>query len=233
MSILFARKSALLLAWVALLVSGCASTPTQEETHTYVDRSERTLADFMRDPDMTWLQTHVHEAKAIIVSPQIIQAGFVLGGSGGPALVIARSRTGTGWNGPAFYTMGAGSIGLQAGAQAAEMVALVMNEKGLNSLLSTSFKLGGDVSVAAGPIGAGAARQVISGDIITFTRTKGVYAGLNLSGTVITINDKKNAAYYGRPVTPVEILVEHSATNPYSTRLTRIASEGVHAPPAR
>ena len=102
MSILFARKSVLLFAWLAFLLAGCSSNPTQQETHVDEDAAQKTLADFMRDPQMTWLQSHVHEARAVMVSPRILQAGFVVGGSGGEVMVIARSRTGAGWNGPAF-----------------------------------------------------------------------------------------------------------------------------------
>jgi lipid-binding SYLF domain-containing protein len=232
MSKLLSRAAMLLVAWAALLLPGCSSTPTQQELHTDVDSAAKTLADFMRDPQMTWLQQHIHEAKAVMVSPQILQAGFVVGGSGGAAVVIARNQTGSGWNGPAFYHMGTGSIGLQAGAQAAEMVALVMTDKALNSLLSTSFKLGGDVSIAAGPIGGGAGTPITS-DIVTFTRTKGLYGGINLDGTVITVDDKKNSAYYGRAATPVDILIQRTVTNPYSSRLTHIASAGVYAPPVK
>jgi lipid-binding SYLF domain-containing protein len=232
MSKLFERKATLLLAWAVLLFSGCASAPTQEDTHASVNAAERTLTNFLRDPQMTWLHQHLHEAKAIMISPQILNAGFVVGASGGSMLVIARSRTGTGWNGPAFYGMGGGSVGLQAGAQAAEMVALVMTDKALNSLLSTSFKLGGDVSIAAGPIGGGAAAPVTA-DIVAYTRTKGLYGGINLSGTVISVADKTNTAYYGRTTNPVEILVERSVHNPYGEPLARIASEGIRAPAIR
>jgi lipid-binding SYLF domain-containing protein len=108
--------------------------------------------------------------------------------------------------------MGTGSIGLQIGAESAEMVALVLTEKGLNSFLSNSFKLGGDVSVAAGPVGAGTGAP-ITADMVVYVRAKGLYGGLNLSGSVITVDDDANRAFYGRPVTPVDILVKHTATN--------------------
>jgi SH3 domain-containing YSC84-like protein 1 len=230
MSTLFARKFALLLGWLAFLLAGCASAPTQDETRVRVDEATKTLSDFMRDPQMHWLQQHIHEAKAVMISPQILQAGFIVGGSGGPVLVIARNRSGSGWNGPAFYHIASGSIGLQAGAQSTEMVALVMTDKALNSLLSTSFKLGADVSIAAGPVGAGAGTP-ITADIVTYTRNKGLYGGLNLDGTAITLDDERNKAFYGHATTPVEILIERSATNPYGDRLGHVASAGVHAPP--
>jgi lipid-binding SYLF domain-containing protein len=232
MSILFARKTVLLLAWLGLILAGCSSAPSQEETHTDVDAATKTLSDFMRDPQMTWLQTHIHDARAVMVSPRILQAGFVVGGAGGEALVIARSRTGSGWNGPAFYHVATGSLGLQAGAQEVEMVALVMSEKALNSLLSTSFKLGADVSIAAGPVGAGAGAPITT-DIVTFTRTKGLYGGINLDGTVITLDDARNSTFYGRTTTPVEILIEGTASNPYGARLGHVATAGVHTPPVK
>jgi lipid-binding SYLF domain-containing protein len=147
-----------------------------------------------------------------------------VGGSGGPALLIARTSSGAGWTGPAFYRIAAGTVGLQAGAQASEMVALVMTEKGVNSLLSTSFKLGGDVSVAAGPVGAGTGAP-INADMVVYTRSKGLYGGLNLDGTVISVDDGRNHAYYGRAATPVDILVTHSVSNPYGRTLIQVASD--------
>ena len=128
-----------------------------------------------------------------MVSPRIWQAGFIVGGSGGNAVVLARGPQS--WSGPAFYKLATGSIGLQAGAEAAEMVMLVMSDKALNSLLSTSFKLGGDVSVAAGPVGAGAGAPVAA-DMIIYTRTKGLYGGLNLSGMVVNQDHYINRIFH-------------------------------------
>jgi lipid-binding SYLF domain-containing protein len=93
------------------------------------------------------------------------------------------------------------------------MVALVMTDKALNSFLSNDFKLGGDVSVAAGPVGAGTGAP-ITADMVVYVRSKGLYAGLNLSGSVVSVDDAANQAFYGRPVTPPDILIKHSATNP-------------------
>jgi len=213
-------------ATAALGLAGCASKPTQDDTEARVDAARTTLANFMRDPDLTWFREHVGNAKALMISPQIVQAGFIVGGSGGSALVIAHNRSGSGWNGPAFYRMATGSIGLQAGAQASEMVALIMSDKALNSLMSTSFKVGGDVSVAAGPVGVGTSAPVTA-DMIVYTRSKGLYGGANLDGTVITVDDGRNQAYYGQAATPVDILVTRSVNNPYGARLAQAATSAV------
>jgi lipid-binding SYLF domain-containing protein len=207
-----ARPAALFAACLGILLGGCAHTGTLDDARATTDASQATLERFMKDPEMTWLRENLPRAKAILISPRILQAGFIFGGSGGNAVLHARTSTGTGWTGPAFYKMGTGSIGLQAGAEAAEMVGVVLTEKALNSFLSNSFKLGGDVSVAAGPVGAGTGAPVTA-DMVVYVRAKGLYGGLNLSGSVITVDDAANSAFYGRSVTPVEILVKRSATN--------------------
>jgi lipid-binding SYLF domain-containing protein len=219
-------RTTLAMGAALLGLAACASAPTRDETQSRVDAAQATLANFTRDPDMTWFRDHVGSAKAVLVSPQIVQAGFIVGGAGGPAVVIARNRSGSGWNGPAFYRIASGSIGLQAGAQASEMVALVMSDKALNSLLSTSFKLGGDVSVAAGPVGAGTGAPVTA-DMIVYTRSKGLYGGVNLDGTVIEVDDGRNRAYYGQPATPVDILVTRSVSNPAGAQLAQAATGAV------
>jgi len=206
-------RTALTVTWAALGLAACGSSPTQDETQARVEAARTTLSNFKRDPEMSWFRDNLRHAKALMISPQIVQAGFIVGGSGGSAMVIAQNRSGSGWNGPAFYHIASGSLGLQAGAQASEMVALIMTEKALNSLLSTSFKLGGDVSVAVGPVGAGTGAP-ITADMVVYTRSKGLYGGLNLSGTVISPDEGRNRVYYGKTVTPVEILVTHSVSNP-------------------
>ena len=216
-------KTGAALFCTALLLTGCASTETKDEARASVSEAETTLANFQKDPEMKWLHEHIKEAKAIMISPRVLQAGFIVGGSGGNAVVISRSNTAEGWSSPAFYKLATGSIGLQAGAKSSEVVALIMTDKALNSLLSSSFKLGGDISVAAGPVGAGAGGD-IGADMIVFSRAKGLYGGLNLDGTVVSIDEKSNQTFYGRPASPVDILVKHAVSSPYSTNLGRIAS---------
>jgi len=202
------------------LLAGCASPSTPTDARATADAAQATLTRFVQDPEMSWLRQNLPRARAVLISPRILQAGFIVGGSGGNAVLQARTTAAPGWTGPAFYKMGTGSIGLQAGAEATEMVAVVLTEKGLNKFLSTDFKLGGDVSVAAGPVGAGTGGD-IAADMVVYVRAKGLYGGLNLSGSVVSIDDAGNKAFYGRDVTPVDILVKHTATNESGKALAR------------
>ena len=168
---------------------------------------------------MTWLQQNIGRAKAVMVAPEVVKAGFIFGGSGGRAVTVARDEKTGKWAGPAFYTLATASVGFQAGVSVSEVVTLVMTEKGLNSLLAPSVKLGGDASVAAGPIGAGAKSDVVV-DFVSFSRAKGLYGGLNLDGTVIAISNEWNEAYYNKKgILPPDILVRMTARNKGSNKL--------------
>ena len=114
--------------------------------------------------------------------------------------------------------MATASVGFQAGVSVSETITLVMTDKGFNSLLATSVKLGGDASVAAGPVGAGAKSDVVA-DLIAFSRAKGVYGGLNLDGTVVTAADDWNQAFYGKKVLPPDILVRGDVKNAQADKL--------------
>jgi len=193
------------------LFAGAGGALAQGEQQKLVDSADKSLSNFLRDPDMTWLQQNLHRAKAVIIAPEVAKAGFIFGGSGGRAVVIARDAKSGKWAGPAFYTMATASVGFQAGISVSEVVTLVMTDKGFNSLLATSFKVGGDASVAAGPVGAGAKSDVVA-DLVSFARAKGVYGGLNLDGTVVKASDDWNELYYQKkPILPPDILVRMSA----------------------
>lgn len=184
----------------------------QTDQQNLVNRAQATFDNFLRDPQMTWLQKNLSRAKGLLIAPEVVKAGFIFGGSGGRAVLFARDPQSGKWRGPVFYTMATASVGFQAGVAASENVTMVMTERGLNTLLATSVKLGGDASVAAGPVGAGASGDVTT-DFVAFARAKGVYGGLNLDGTVITANDDWNKAYYGKPVLAPDVIVRGSAHN--------------------
>ena len=196
-----------------------ASTPGE-----LVSRAESTFKDFKGDPQMRWIRDHIRDAKAVIIAPEIRKAGFVIGGSGGRAVLLARDPDTGNFSGPAFYTIASASIGFQAGIEKSEVVMLVMTEKGLNSLLSSQLKLGGDASIAAGPVGIGAGKGFTT-DVVAFSRGKGIYGGVNLDGTAVTVNDEWNKRYYGKTVTPTDILVRRSVMNPNAEKLLEIIAQ--------
>jgi len=214
---------------VAAGVAACATTESGKppgssaEPDKLVADAQVALDNFLRDPDQTWIQQNLGRARAVLIAPQIVRAGFIFGGSGGRAVLVAKE--GDRWAGPAFYDLATASVGFQAGIDVSEAVIVVMTEKGLNSLLSSSFKIGGDASIAAGPVGAGA-KSTVTADLISFTRAKGVYGGLNLDGTVVHSNVAWNDAYYGRSnVLPPDILIRRTAQSPKSAALlTKVAS---------
>jgi lipid-binding SYLF domain-containing protein len=210
-----AGMAALIAATSAFVVPNVYA---QADPQAHIAASEVTLSNFLRDPNMDWLQRNFSRAKAVIITPVIVKAGFIFGGSGGRALVVAREPKSGKWVGPAFYAMATASVGFQAGVSVAEGVTLVMTDKGFNSLLATSFKIGGDASVAAGPIGTGARSDIVA-DLITFNRAKGLYGGLNFDGTVVTASDDWNASFYGKSVLPPDILVRASVHNQAADQL--------------
>jgi lipid-binding SYLF domain-containing protein len=180
------------------------------EAQSIVVKSRGTLTDLTNDENFSWLHTYLKSAKGVLIFPQILKAGFFLGGSGGTGVLLVRNEaTGT-WSDPAFYTLGSVTFGLQFGGEAAEVVMVALNKKAIDSLLSSSVKLGGDVSIAIGPIGGGVKGAVtvpeVTADFVSFAKSKGFYGGLNLEGSVIQVRDGLNGSYYGREITPKEIL---------------------------
>jgi lipid-binding SYLF domain-containing protein len=188
----------------------------------------------MRDENMSWIRENLTRSKGIIIIPSLLKGGFILGGSGGSGVLVARDEKSGEWSQPGFYTIGSVSFGLQIGGEAAEVIMVVRSQRGLEKLLATSVKLGGDTSIAAGPVGGGAKTNVTA-DIVSFSRSKGAYAGLSLEGAVVKTRDKWTEAYYGKPVRPVDIFVKHSVYNSGSTELRNAiaGAEGKEAGPSR
>jgi len=194
---------------------------TAEET---VTKATTTFNTFLADPNMTWFRDNLPKAKAVMVVPQLVKAGFIFGGSGGTGVVSVHDDETGEWSYPSFATVGSVSWGLQAGAEAAEVVLMALTVKGRDSLLSTKAQLGADASVAAGPVGAGA--QAATVDILQFARTKGVFGGLTLEGSVVGVRTKLNQAYYGQEVQPVDILISRKVSNPQADPLLEALSKG-------
>jgi lipid-binding SYLF domain-containing protein len=205
-------RSSLFAVCAASLVAVSPAALAQSEQQKLVNEATTTFNNFVRDPDMTWFQKNAGRAKGFLIAPQVAKAGFIFGGSGGRAVLVVRNPKTGSWSGPVFYVLATASVGFQAGISVSEVVTMVMTEKGINSLLSTSVKLGGDASIAAGPVGVGAQGEVIT-DMVSFARAKGVFGGLNLDGTAVTISDDWNQAYFKKNVLPPDIVITGSVKN--------------------
>ncbi len=210
------RVLALALAWLALSPFE-ASADDAADARELVDKAKRTVENFKADPDMGWFRDNLPDAKAVMVVPVLLKAGFIFGGSGGHGVVLWRDDASGRWSYPSFNFMGSITFGLQIGGEAAEVVLMIRSDKGRRALLTREFKLGGDVSVAAGPTGAGA--QVATADVLAFSRTKGLFGGLTVEGAVIEPKEKWNQAYYGQAASPEEVLVAQRVSNPQADPL--------------
>lgn len=195
-----------------------AMAADEEEAQGIVDKARVTFNNFMRDKNYSWLHENLKNVKGLLIFPQVLKAGFILGGSGGTGVLVVRDEKTEDWSEPAFYTIGAVSFGLQIGGEAAEVIMMAMSQKAVDSLFASSFKLGGDTSIAVGPKGIGA-KGNITADFISFAKSKGIYAGINLEGSVVDVRDSLNNAYYGKAVRPVDIIAKKEVSNKGSERL--------------
>lgn len=161
-------------------------------------------------------ERYLHRAKGVLIVPSFLKGGFIIGGSYGNGLLMTRDRSGA-FSAPAFYTMGGGSLGLQIGGQSAQMVFLIMTDRGLTSLMNDEFKVGAGVGVTFVTEGANleaATTSNLSNDILAFARAKGAYGGATIDGAVIKPRHDWNQAFYGRGATPKAIVLDRRFPNP-------------------
>jgi lipid-binding SYLF domain-containing protein len=211
---------AALTAGVTLAAAQTASASEATSAQAVVDRAKVTFNDFMNDSHYTWLHENLAHAKGLLIFPQVIKGGFILGGSGGTGVLVLREGKSCDWSQPAFYSIGSVTLGPQIGAEATEMVVMVMNQKAVDSLLASSVKLGVDASFALGPVGEGA-KSNVTADFISFVKAKGAYAGVNLEGSVVKVRDGLNGAYYnyGKDLRPRKIVMTNNFSNKGSDEL--------------
>ena len=177
----------LLIAAVFGLISVPAVAQEDLKPQILVDQALVTLKNFVAQSDMAWFRDYLKNAKGVFIVPQLLKAGFIFGGSGGRGVVLLRDPKTGRWGEPAFYDIGSVSFGLQIGGESSEVIMQIRTEHGMESLYSSSFKLGGDTSVAVGPVGVGAAGKGVAADLVSFSQTQGAFAGLALDGSVIRI----------------------------------------------
>ena len=211
---------ALIGAALGLALAPAHAKSKQEKADRLVERAADTVNYFSGDGAYEPLWSLADTAKAMVVIPRSLRGGFVFGASGGNAVMVARNEDGT-WSEPTFFTLGSVSFGFQAGGEASETVLLVMTQRGMERLLSTTVKLGADVSLAAGPIGAGAKAQ--TADILAFSRSRGLYGGVSVEGQLLKARHSWNQAYYGAGITPADVVYRQKVSNPRSAPLQRAA----------
>lgn len=192
-----------------------------------VEKAQFTLESFMADESMSWFHEHVKDARGMVIVPQLIKGAFFIGGSGGSGVLIAHDEKTDEWSYPAFVTLGGASFGFQFGGQASEVILLVMTQKGIDSMISTTVKLGADASVAVGPIGRGIEGSTapnLSADLLSFSRAQGLFGGVSVEGAAVAARDAWNTAYYGKPTKAVDILVRRDVSNPHADNLRKVVT---------
>jgi len=206
-------------ATLAAPAAALADTPQH-----LVDSTTLAIQDMLGGPLGPQEQQLLQHARAVVVCPNIFKAGFIIGGEGGSCLMLARNANG-GWSDPAFYTLGSGSFGFQAGVQSAEVMMFIMTPGGLNAILSSQFKFGADAGLTIATIGAGANGSLstaLDADIVTISKTEGLYGGVSLQGSVLAGDSNTDEAYYGTPVEARQIVVDLQGHNPGATPLRGI-----------
>jgi len=191
------------------------ASPQPSSQQQIVDRARATVENLRNDPDLE-LGPMLERAKAVLIFPSLIKAGFILGGEAGNGVLLVRHEDGE-WSYPAFYTITSGSVGLQIGAQDAEVIFTIMTEQGLDQVLKTQFKLGADASIAVGPKGVGleaATTAALGADIYSFAKAKGAYGGGSFEGSYFHVREEWNRLYYGQPVSVREIVIDRVVSNP-------------------
>jgi lipid-binding SYLF domain-containing protein len=202
----------------------------REEATQIVEKSCMTVDNFAHDKNFEAFKDLLKKAKAVVIAPSLLKGAFVLGVSGGNAVAMVRNEKTGRLSEPAFYTIGGVSYGLQIGGESSEVILLAMTDRGANALLENSLKLGADVGVAAGPFGLGvqAASANLSADVLSFSRSKGLYGGISFDGAVIAVRESLNQAFYNDPrISSTDILIRNSGRNPETAcllgGLTKIA----------
>src|SRR5271170_2622259 len=193
------KKILLLMSMIGLVGTLAWAGSDREDTVERMQKSVDVLQSIMSTPDKGIPEEVLNGAKCIVIVPHLIKGGFIFGAKHGRG--VASCRTPDGWSAPAFVSIGGGSWGLQIGVEGVDLIMLVMNERGFQHLLSSKFELTGEGSVAAGPVGRHASAGtdwMMNTEMLTYSRSKGVFAGITLEGAVVEQDNDSTVAIYGR-----------------------------------
>jgi len=181
-----------------------------------VDQSLRSASKVLSGKDYPDALRNMNKARGVLIVPELVQGGFILGAAGGRGVLLGRSSPNH-WSYPAFYDMGSGSIGLQAGAKVSEIVFIILTDKGLAAILDKKFKFGAEAGVTMVAVGIGlegASTAAAGADIVAYASSNGLFAGASLEGSYIDADNDWNALYYGQGATGRAIVMDNRFSNP-------------------
>jgi len=204
------------------LAFGTPGARAASDQQNLVDEARITLDHLKSDQEFGNASELLRRARAVLIVPNLVKAGFFFGGEGGDGVMLARSAGGT-WTHPAFYTLASASFGLQIGIQQAEVIMIIESDKALTALEQDQFKFGAQAGIAVVTLGSSAqaasSTALSSADIIVWSSSSGAYAGLTLEGSLVKPRDSYNEAYYGRPMAVKQILNLNEGNNPGADNL--------------
>jgi lipid-binding SYLF domain-containing protein len=218
--------SLILMGFMGMVGTYAWAGSAREDSVARLQSSVEVLQAIMATPDKGIPEEVLNSAKCILVVPNLIKGGFILGAKHGRG--VASCRTTNGWSAPAFVSVGGGSAGLQIGVEGVDLVMLIMNDQGFQHLLSSKFELTGEASGAAGPVGRHASAGTdwkMNTEVLTYSRSKGAFAGLTLEGAVVQQDDDSTRAIYGKNVEFRKVLSGKVATPKSADAFMKAVSE--------
>ena len=225
------RKTLMLMLLVGLSVTTLAGSGDRDKAVSRVQESGKVIDEIMAAPDSGIPSEILESARCVAVVPSLIKGGFLVGGAYGKG--VASCRTDKGWSAPAFFSVEGGSLGLQIGGQAVDLIMIIMNDEGMKELLASKFKLGIDASAAAGPVGRHAEGMTdwkMRAKVLTYSRARGVFAGLTVNGATIRQDQDSTRDFYGHMIPYKSLLTGLTAVpedaNAFTGVLTKYAGKG-------
>lgn len=212
--ILFVIAVLMAVSFAAGLDDACAEN---NKWTALVEESGKVLSEVQQMPDQGIPDDLLRSCSAIAIFPSTVSAGFVFGGKYGQGIIMVRDQKTGSWSAPAIFTIAGGSFGMQIGGQATDFILLIMNKRSVDGILQGKFKLGGDASVAAGPVGRAASASTdiqLKGGILSYSRSRGLFAGAKLEGDVITEHWDGDDELYGSMLSARQILIENKTKMP-------------------
>lgn len=215
------KMKSITICILSILLLASISYASNEKWTGKIEESGEVLEEIMQDPNESILPDLISRCAALAIFPSTIKGGFMIGGRYGEGVVLSRDQATGEWSAPAFFKIGGGSFGLQIGVQSIDLILVIMNKRGLRGLLQDKFTLGGGVAIAAGPVGRSAEAStdlLLKSEILSYSRTRGLFAGLAFKGAVITPDGKANEDMYGPKISVEDILIKGEVKPPVAAK---------------